>query len=98
MTRTTSDIMGVCCVLSDVIRVFWSPACDDECSGILLDDLEKIHAHFLSVNLSAVAVAPYRQLMLLENQTSGIQVNAPYDLMMCDVALSCFICLSDSAL
>ncbi|TMS01197.1 hypothetical protein E3U43_001041 [Larimichthys crocea] len=49
-------------------------SCDDECSGILLDDLEKIHAHFLSVNLSAVAVAPYRQLMLLENQTSGIQV------------------------
>lgn len=50
-------------------------ACDDECTGILLDDLEKIHNHFLSVNLSGVAMAPYRQLMLLENHTRDIQVN-----------------------
>ncbi|KAG8009698.1 Laminin subunit alpha-1, partial [Nibea albiflora] len=49
-------------------------SCDDKCSGVLLDELEKIHAHFLSVNLSAVAAAPYRQLVLLENQTSAIQV------------------------
>ncbi|XP_054478572.1 laminin subunit alpha-1 [Anoplopoma fimbria] len=49
-------------------------SCDDECTGVLLDDLDKIHDHFLSVNLSAVAMAPYRQLVSLENQTRDIQV------------------------
>ncbi|XP_044032400.1 laminin subunit alpha-1 isoform X1 [Siniperca chuatsi] len=49
-------------------------SCDDECTGVLLDDLEKIHNHFLSVNLSAIAMAPYSQLVLLENQTRDIQV------------------------
>ncbi|XP_037619286.1 laminin subunit alpha-1, partial [Sebastes umbrosus] len=49
-------------------------SCDDECTGVLLDDLDKIHNHFLSVNLSGVAMAPYRQLLLLENQTRDIQV------------------------
>uniref|UniRef100_A0A671TW87 Laminin, alpha 1 n=1 Tax=Sparus aurata TaxID=8175 RepID=A0A671TW87_SPAAU len=50
-------------------------SCDDECTGVLLDDLEKIHNHFLSVNLSSVAMAPYRQLVLLENRTKDVQVN-----------------------
>ncbi|XP_029282402.1 laminin subunit alpha-1-like, partial [Cottoperca gobio] len=49
-------------------------SCDDECTGVLLDDLEKIHNNFLSVNLSGVAMAPYRQLVLLENQTRDVQV------------------------
>ncbi len=57
------------------ICLFLTPACDDECTGVLLDDLEKIHNHFLSVNLSSIAVAPYRQLVLLENQTKDIQVD-----------------------
>ncbi|KAF1373388.1 hypothetical protein PFLUV_G00260050 [Perca fluviatilis] len=48
-------------------------SCDDECTGVLLDDLEQIHNDFLSVNLSAVAMAPYRQLVLLENTTRDIQ-------------------------
>ncbi|XP_039983193.1 laminin subunit alpha-1 isoform X2 [Xiphias gladius] len=49
-------------------------SCDDECTGILLDDLDKLHNHFLSVNLSGVSMAPYRQLVVLENQTRDIQV------------------------
>lgn len=52
------------------------PACDDDCTGVLLDDLENIHNHFLSVNLSGVAIAPYRRLVLLENQTRNVKVNA----------------------
>lgn len=55
--------------------MFVTAACDDECTGVLLDDLEKIHNHFLSVNLSSVAMAPYRQLVLLENRTKDVQVN-----------------------
>uniref|UniRef100_A0A8P4GKR4 Laminin, alpha 1 n=1 Tax=Dicentrarchus labrax TaxID=13489 RepID=A0A8P4GKR4_DICLA len=51
-------------------------SCDDECTGVLLDDLEKIYNHFLSVNLSGVAMAPYHQLVLLQNQTTDAQVNA----------------------
>uniref|UniRef100_UPI0037E85A5F laminin subunit alpha-1 n=1 Tax=Semicossyphus pulcher TaxID=241346 RepID=UPI0037E85A5F len=49
-------------------------SCDDECSGVLLDDLEKVNNHFLSVNLSSIAMAPYRQLVMLENQTRDLQV------------------------
>ncbi|XP_051240878.1 laminin subunit alpha-1 isoform X1 [Dicentrarchus labrax] len=49
-------------------------SCDDECTGVLLDDLEKIYNHFLSVNLSGVAMAPYHQLVLLQNQTTDAQV------------------------
>nr|XP_046227110.1 laminin subunit alpha-1 [Scatophagus argus] len=49
-------------------------SCDDDCTGVLLDDLEKTHNHFLSVNLSGFAMAPYRQLVLLEKQTRDIQV------------------------
>ncbi|XP_069033643.1 laminin subunit alpha-1 [Embiotoca jacksoni] len=49
-------------------------SCDDECTGVLLDDLEKLHNHFLSVNLSSVAMAPYQQLVLLDNQTRDFQV------------------------
>lgn len=53
----------------------FAPACDDDCTGVLLDNLDRIHNHFLSVNLSDVVVVPYRQLVLLENQTRDIQVN-----------------------
>ncbi|XP_059205207.1 laminin subunit alpha-1 [Centropristis striata] len=48
-------------------------SCDDECSGVLLDDLDKIHDHFLSVNLTGVSMAPYRQLVLLENTTRDLK-------------------------
>ncbi|XP_074549755.1 laminin subunit alpha-1 [Halichoeres trimaculatus] len=49
-------------------------SCDDECTGVLLDDLDKIENYFLSVNLSSVAMAPYSQLVMLENQTRKFQV------------------------
>ncbi|XP_071340289.1 laminin subunit alpha-1 [Trachinotus anak] len=49
-------------------------SCDDKCTGLLLDDLDKLYNHFLSVNLSGVAMAPYHQLVVLENQTRDIQV------------------------
>uniref|UniRef100_A0A3B4WWD7 Laminin subunit alpha-1 n=1 Tax=Seriola lalandi dorsalis TaxID=1841481 RepID=A0A3B4WWD7_SERLL len=49
-------------------------SCDNDCTGILLDDLDKLQIHFMSVNLSSIAMAPYRQLVLLENQTRDILV------------------------
>lgn len=73
-THTHTHIHVSHVVRTDVCE-FLPPACDDDCTGVLLDDLETIHNHFLSVNLSGVAMAPYRQLVLLENQTRDIQVN-----------------------
>lgn len=52
-------------------------ACDDECVGVLLDDLEE--THFLSVNMSAIGMAPYRRLVLLANRTRAVQVGAHAD-------------------
>ncbi|KAI3355620.1 hypothetical protein L3Q82_018448 [Scortum barcoo] len=71
-----AGVKGRSCDLCDERHILQGEcvSCDDECTGVLLDDLEKIHNHFLSVNLSGVAMAPYRQLVLLENQTRGIQV------------------------
>ncbi|KAM3860333.1 laminin subunit alpha-1 [Diretmus argenteus] len=48
-------------------------SCDDRCTGRLLDDLDDLHHHFLSVNLSGVAMAPYSQLVALENQTRDLK-------------------------
>lgn len=59
--------------------MFYLTACDDECTGVLLDDLEKLYNHFLSVNMSDVAMAPYSQLVALENQTRDIQVDSHRD-------------------
>lgn len=53
---------------------FLFPACDDKCTGSLLDDLDELHNHFLFFNLSTIAMSSYRQLWLLENQTREMQV------------------------
>ncbi|CAL8292350.1 unnamed protein product [Lota lota] len=47
-------------------------SCDDDCSGVLLNDLEELHNHFLSVNLSGVSLAPFSQLVALENKTTQV--------------------------
>ncbi|XP_041824167.1 laminin subunit alpha-1 [Melanotaenia boesemani] len=49
-------------------------SCNDGCASILLDDLDKLHSYFLSVNLSRIALAPYRQLVLMENRTRHVKV------------------------
>lgn len=49
-------------------------ACDDKCSGPLLDGLDLLDQHFLSLNLSAVTAAFYRRLLLLEARSRELQV------------------------
>ncbi|KAM9839751.1 laminin subunit alpha-1 [Aulostomus maculatus] len=49
-------------------------SCDDECTGVLLDNLEELRINFLSVNISSITMAPYHQLVMLENQTRYMQV------------------------
>ncbi|KAM9332589.1 laminin subunit alpha-1 [Pholidichthys leucotaenia] len=48
-------------------------SCDDECTGILLDDLDRVDSRFLSINVSNISMAPYWQLVSLENQTRYLQ-------------------------
>ena len=55
--------------------LFFSPVCNDECVVVLFDDLDELRDHFLSVNTSGVVMAPYSQLVALQNQTREIQVS-----------------------
>ncbi|KAI8499214.1 Laminin subunit alpha-2, partial [Branchiostoma belcheri] len=47
--------------------------CDDECTGVLLDDMERLEALLRSRNLSGVFPAPWPTLMALENETLELQ-------------------------
>lgn len=53
-----------------------SLACNDDCTGVLLDDVDAIEATIQSLNLSSVILAPYSLLINLENQTQELQVGA----------------------
>ncbi|KAL1006408.1 hypothetical protein UPYG_G00072000 [Umbra pygmaea] len=48
-------------------------SCDDQCTGVLLDDLEAIERSFLSVNLTGVILSPYSTLVSLENATLEVK-------------------------
>uniref|UniRef100_A0A8C8K1V3 Laminin, alpha 1 n=1 Tax=Oncorhynchus tshawytscha TaxID=74940 RepID=A0A8C8K1V3_ONCTS len=49
-------------------------SCDDECTGVLLDDLDALESSFLSVNLTGVILSPYSTLVSLENDTREVKV------------------------
>uniref|UniRef100_A0A8C8JW27 Laminin, alpha 1 n=1 Tax=Oncorhynchus tshawytscha TaxID=74940 RepID=A0A8C8JW27_ONCTS len=48
-------------------------SCDDECTGVLLDDLDALESSFLSVNLTGVILSPYSTLVSLENDTREVK-------------------------
>lgn len=48
-------------------------SCDDDCTGVLLDDLDALDGSIISVNLTGVILAPYSQLLTLENQTREVK-------------------------
>lgn len=50
------------------------PACDDECTGLLLNDLDRLNQMILSVNLSGPLPAPYTMLQGFENTTQELKV------------------------
>ncbi|XDV48183.1 hypothetical protein PO909_017644 [Leuciscus waleckii] len=54
-------------------------SCDDGCTGLLLDDLDSIDGSVASLNLSGVIIAPYSQLMTLENQTREVKSLMSWD-------------------
>ncbi|NXI45933.1 LAMA2 protein, partial [Galbula dea] len=48
-------------------------SCDDECTGLLLNDLDRINQMILSVNLSGPLPAPYQMLHGFENTTQELK-------------------------
>ncbi|CAB1341121.1 unnamed protein product [Coregonus sp. 'balchen'] len=48
-------------------------SCDDECTRVLLDDLDAVERSFLSVNLTGVILSPYSTLVNLENDTREVK-------------------------
>ncbi|KAM6217502.1 laminin subunit alpha-1 [Rhynchocyon petersi] len=49
-------------------------SCNDECVGVLLDDLDNIGKAILSVNLTGVIPLPYGTLSALENTTQSFRL------------------------
>ncbi|XP_076827529.1 laminin subunit alpha-1 isoform X2 [Brachyhypopomus gauderio] len=49
-------------------------SCDDDCTGLLLDDVDSLEASLQSLNLSGVVLAPYSLLVSLENQTNELRI------------------------
>ncbi|KAM6083234.1 laminin subunit alpha-2 isoform 3-T3 [Chlamydotis macqueenii] len=48
-------------------------SCDDECTGLLLSDLDQLNQMILSVNLSGPLPAPYKMLHGFENMTQELK-------------------------
>uniref|UniRef100_A0A674CHK0 Laminin, alpha 1 n=1 Tax=Salmo trutta TaxID=8032 RepID=A0A674CHK0_SALTR len=48
-------------------------SCDDECTGVLLYDLDALERSFLSVNLTGVILSPYSTLVSLKNDTQEVK-------------------------
>ncbi|XP_030623498.1 laminin subunit alpha-1 [Chanos chanos] len=48
-------------------------SCNDECTGVLLDDLDTLELSVQSLNLTGVILAPYSLLLSLENQTREVK-------------------------
>ncbi|XP_023678651.2 laminin subunit alpha-1 isoform X1 [Paramormyrops kingsleyae] len=49
-------------------------SCDDQCTGVLLNDLDALEQFLPSINLTGAILAPYSKLFSLENATSDIKV------------------------
>lgn len=71
-----TDVNNVNSLMVTNDELMLSSACNDECTGMLLDDVDAIEASIQSLNLSGVILAPYSLLISLDNQTQELQVDA----------------------
>lgn len=55
-------------------KLSFPTACDDECTGVLLRDLDQLNQMTLSVNLSGPLYPPYKMLYSFENTTHELKV------------------------
>lgn len=68
------------------LNFLYPVACDDECGGVLLNDMDHVGDAIVSVNLSGIIPVPYRILSNLENTTKYLRVgtrNREMDKNMC---------------
>ncbi|XP_063307614.1 laminin subunit alpha-1 isoform X1 [Pelobates fuscus] len=52
-------------------------SCDDDCTGTLLDDLDRLQLAFSSFNISSIGSAPYSVISRLENVTQFMKESVP---------------------
>uniref|UniRef100_A0A8D0L6L7 Laminin subunit alpha-2 n=1 Tax=Sphenodon punctatus TaxID=8508 RepID=A0A8D0L6L7_SPHPU len=57
------------CTPEELVKKF----CDDECTGLLLNDLDRLNQMVMSVNLSGPLPLPYRMLYGFENTTQELK-------------------------
>lgn len=80
MAHTTYGTQGrPLCVNFNPLSLFPSLlACDDECAGVLLNDLDNVGDAILSMNLTGIFPVPHGILSNLENTTKYLQVGTEY--------------------
>lgn len=55
--------------------LFLSAACDDECSGLLISDMDRLYRIITDVTLTTPLPPPYKVLYRFENMTDELKVN-----------------------
>lgn len=54
--------------------MFDSAACDDECSGLLISDMDRLYRIITDVTLTTPLPPPYKVLYRFENMTEELKV------------------------
>lgn len=56
------------------VFIFVSLACDDECSGLLISDMDRLYRIINDVTLTTPLPPPYKVLYRFENMTEELKV------------------------
>lgn len=62
-----------------VCLLFIRPACDDECSGLLISDMDRLYRIITEVTLTTPLPPPYKMLYRFENMTEGLKVSSHHN-------------------
>lgn len=58
------------------VFAFFCLACDDECSGLLISDMDRLYRIITEVTLTTPLPPPYKMLYRFENMTEGLKVKS----------------------
>lgn len=58
------------------VYIFVSLACDDECSGLLISDMDRLYRIITDVTLTTPLPPPYKVLYRFENMTEELKVKS----------------------
>lgn len=67
--------------VSKCVLAFFSLACDDECSGLLISDMDRLHRIIADVTLTTPLPPPYKVLYRFENMTEELKVKTIFSIM-----------------